>query len=400
MSVSGGICISCLETDNVFNIFDTHECEGIEEIYVEMLKSCFDIGLSKNQAVNFMCEKCILVLRQAYYFKQNVLKNLKELESKGTLVEERLDHDILADNINAEQDSATGQNIYSLEDDTAEYIMIYQESNEEDQSDKDVKLMQSIKKEKRNSEKDDLKYEAELIQSAYGTDQPTQYECAHCQKRFLSKVAIARHMKTHEDGPFPCHICNQVFSKFNTRNSHMWRDHQRHPYACQHCDQRFPTFHKRLAHLKDEHGQQKEYPCPYCDNTYSYAGARSQHIRATHLRVHNHPCTECKMGFFKRRALLNHLASIHGIGEKKFVCPVCSKSFYRKPILNNHIKLHLNKVKDKKFKCSVCPAEFSHRTLCKTHMELAHNMDTASAVQNLNNTDIVVANVKGNCTEV
>ncbi|KAJ2948799.1 hypothetical protein O0L34_g8057 [Tuta absoluta] len=388
MSESQRICISCLDSDDVFNIFDTHECEGIEEIYVEMLKSCFDIDVLKDAGVNFMCEKCILILRQAYYFKQSVLKNLKDLESKAPLVEERTDHEIEADD--TEQDSTMEQLIYSPENDTAEYIMIYrqEDSNEELSDTTEVKSLQnkkemqdiSVSELKKNEIEDRLIYEEEVTQS-------TEYECAHCEKRFSSKVAISRHVKTHEQGPFPCQHCNLVFSKWNTRNSHMWRDHQLCPYACPHCEQRFPTFHKRLAHLRDDHGQQKRFPCPYCDNVYHYTSARSQHIRATHLRVHNHPCTECKMGFFKRRALLNHLASIHGIGEKKFVCPVCSKSFYRRPILNNHMKLHLNKTKDKKFKCSVCEAEFTHRTLFKNHMELRHNIETASAVQNLNNTE-------------
>lgn len=47
MSEILGVCLSCANDKNTYNIFDTHECEGREEIYADMLKSCFNIVVSK-----------------------------------------------------------------------------------------------------------------------------------------------------------------------------------------------------------------------------------------------------------------------------------------------------------------------------------------------------------------
>lgn len=41
------VCISCGNDKDTFNIFDTHECEGCEEVYADMLKSCFNILVSE-----------------------------------------------------------------------------------------------------------------------------------------------------------------------------------------------------------------------------------------------------------------------------------------------------------------------------------------------------------------
>lgn len=46
MSTISNVCFSCAVNINTFNIYDTHECEGCEEIYVDMLKSCFNIFVS------------------------------------------------------------------------------------------------------------------------------------------------------------------------------------------------------------------------------------------------------------------------------------------------------------------------------------------------------------------
>lgn len=47
MSEILSVCLSCADDTNTFNIFDTHECEEREEIYADMLKSCFNILVSK-----------------------------------------------------------------------------------------------------------------------------------------------------------------------------------------------------------------------------------------------------------------------------------------------------------------------------------------------------------------
>lgn len=47
MSEILNVCLSCTSDKNTFNIFDTHECEGCEEVYAVMLKSCFNILVSE-----------------------------------------------------------------------------------------------------------------------------------------------------------------------------------------------------------------------------------------------------------------------------------------------------------------------------------------------------------------
>ncbi|XP_049883431.1 zinc finger protein with KRAB and SCAN domains 1-like [Pectinophora gossypiella] len=376
MEVATSDCISCLGDENLFNIFDTHECQGKEEVYVVMLKSCFDITIQEESGINGMCEKCILKLREAYYLKNNIINSVKVLSNRVTT-----EIDMSFPSMDDAQSSNDG---YYDEDDleiqldpeTGDMFYIVVQNDGSNKTENDTRLhnkqgetnFEKVKenhignlekqdggsKQQRKTRSNEVKGE---IDENISEKNATSHVCEKCGKTFLSPRHVSKHMLTHADGPHVCQYCGMVFSKLNTKNAHVWRVHNtKEPYVCGKCGQRFTTFHKRLNHLLHIHGVTAEYPCPYCEKTFPYSAPRSKHVRSVHLNIRNHKCTECNMAFFKRRALYGHMATKHGIGEKPNKCPICSKSFFR----TNTLKFHMKRHEEKKRKAKQLEVEYNY----------------------------------------
>ncbi|XP_026322791.1 zinc finger protein 552-like, partial [Hyposmocoma kahamanoa] len=302
MSEILSVCLSCANDKNTFNIFDTHECEGCEEIYAEMLKSCFNILITDNDELNAMCEKCILKLRDAFYFKQATLKNINDLKSQIELEMKLLEDlqsnytendDSLQDYKEPELDPKTGLLNYTNINNTKQEkvsVTITAETTVT-KNEKNVKKINDYSKMdySKGTEKKDKPYTifpgqttCSICSESFTTTKTLHehmnghyplFECDECGNKYASEAQLKRHKEVHLQGPFSCTQCEQVFEKLNTRNAHIWRVHQSsHPYICSECGERFKTFHQRLKHLQEFHGKtEPKYPCPHCSNKYFYS---------------------------------------------------------------------------------------------------------------------------------
>ncbi|XP_026318514.1 zinc finger protein 382-like [Hyposmocoma kahamanoa] len=84
------------------------------------------------------------------------------------------------------------------------------------------------------------------------------------------------------------------------------------------------------------------------------------------------------MAFGKRRALLSHLATKHGIGEKKNQCQLCDKAFYRSTTLRYHMKTHVKRDRNR-YVCYICGLRFSYKTLLMNHQK-SHENESAEVI--------------------
>ncbi|GBP90419.1 Zinc finger protein 358 [Eumeta japonica] len=384
------ICISCMGTENLLNIFDNYVVENNEENYVDMFRRCFDIEISQDDNLEMICSHCIEKLRDAFYFKQqtlntkDILLSTKDMKLEADKLNVEYLDDSIWDNIDVIDNRETTNE--DVRDDGVtinadEFLTeIKRETNDFDLDDEENKYSITVEKplgicfsvdksimKKYSRGKKKRPYKPETRPYTIHPNQKTCHLCQEeflhhrllimhmnshfpnhiceiCGKKFATKMLLKRHLRSHEPGPFNCKFCNMEYRNRNTLMTHIRFKHRAlDPYICPECKERFKSFHQKLSHLKTVHGQtEKKYQCNYCSDRFYYAGQRSKHIKQKHLKLKPYKCTECPMVFGKRLQLENHLAHAHKIGEKKYQCHLCFKKYCSKRSLIEHLRIHAN----------------------------------------------------------
>lgn len=88
-------------------------------------------------------------------------------------------------------------------------------------------------------------------------------ECPTCQRTFLNKQNLRRHMQTHSGlKPHQCSFCNLSF----LRLSHLQRHHRTHtgerPFMCTECPKSFSRSDKLRYHIMQQHSSMAHLPGP------------------------------------------------------------------------------------------------------------------------------------------
>lgn len=150
------------------------------------------------------------------------------------------------------------------------------------------------------------------------------HECAKCQKRFPSQVALVRHDILHselverskinspEPQDFCCVVCGRLFkspeSLMSHLKSHKNKSEEDQEYTCKLCHDVFPTFTDIVRHSKN------------------------------HIENATHQCAICNKLFVVGDELIDHF--LRHKGMKPHQCPVCEKSFLKLHKLNVHMRIH------------------------------------------------------------
>ncbi|CAH2108942.1 unnamed protein product [Euphydryas editha] len=141
-------------------------------------------------------------------------------------------------------------------------------------------------------------------------------------------------------------------------------------YSCKTCSNVFKKRdffkqHYRHVHLKQ---RPKLRGCYYCNEKVA------AHVRAQHLeKVHGVPapsCGACGKKFAYPFQVLRHQKTYH-MGEKKFVCDICDKSFASRGNLSQHQVKHTT---GRPFKCDYCDEAFKWKKHLRRHMMTHMNL--------------------------
>lgn len=140
------------------------------------------------------------------------------------------------------------------------------------------------------------------------------YECELCNKSFISKSKIRKHMDVHKNKGRPkrlCTVCGlELCSTYNLNN-----------------------------HIRTVHGRERKFHCTLCDRRFSH----SHHLK-THMNRHDNirpfQCDQCVKAFFDKTTLREHIKSVH-LNLKAYACKICSRTFNRSGNMRAHmLKTH------------------------------------------------------------
>ena len=183
------------------------------------------------------------------------------------------------------------------------------------------------------------------VESANGEEPVLMLPCKICSKNCQNKASYISHVKacsflnsipsTFQNGKHECNICNKAYVLRTSLARHM-------------------KIHLDLVDCK----------CPVCDKQFS-----DEHSLKGHILIHTgekpFTCKFCGLKFRDKSTLRKH-ETRHGT-ERPFHCDVCSKDFFMKTDLRKHQKIHME---DKEFKCDKCNKQFYLKTTLKRHQQV------------------------------
>lgn len=174
------------------------------------------------------------------------------------------------------------------------------------------------------------------------------YKCPvpPCDKKYPSRKATAKHLvDVHqvriENLDNYCFECNAEFDDYmNHAKQHSCK------FECNLCSKRFLTELKMCEHVEKFHSDTSE--------------------------ARPFKCNECQASFKSENHLRSHKGMRHSsAGDMKFSCDFCTRKYAFKYVLNQHMKIHL----DRKFDCEFCNVSYRKLSSLKQHLKSVHGTD-------------------------
>ncbi|XP_037824142.1 transcription factor grauzone-like [Lucilia sericata] len=134
---------------------------------------------------------------------------------------------------------------------------------------------------------------------------------------------------------------------------------------CNLCQTSFVNFIELLKHFKEEHKQRGYALC--CNRKFFSRPVLVDHIYV-HLDPEHFKCKECDKVFSNRSVLVNHL-KIHKGESEQFKCDKCGKTFVTITVLRKHLFTHSS---EKMFPCTICGKSFTNSSILNHHIGAMH----------------------------
>lgn len=135
---------------------------------------------------------------------------------------------------------------------------------------------------------------------------------------------------------------------------------------CDLCNETFPSFDLLKIHFKDVHNTRCYIKC--CERKFYRRCVLVDHIRL-HINPETHKCDICGKPSSSKYNLKLHKKIVHEETEK-FECDVCHRFFNQKPNLERHLLTHVTG--NKNFFCKECDKGYVLEIQLKSHIKTVH----------------------------
>ncbi|XP_034838121.1 zinc finger protein 260-like isoform X21 [Maniola hyperantus] len=389
--LSDGMC-RCCATEGSFKDFQVaYQWMGVEEIYGNMLKDCFDITLSVSEEISNggICEVCITQLRNACNFKQQVQRTEEKFQKK--LQEASFKTEGIKMEISRFEDDDS--NISADDFSSPEYEVPIKVEKVEEKPKKRAAAKASTSKAKKTKAsegepsvkrnqpvhimkvkvKDEIKYEANVKEADYKGRNRSEVLCKHLiNAREIFTWSNATPVRTQSDAGYSCCYCEVVYKhpadlKKHTKDTHKGIE-----------DSNFNKKRDLTAFCVKT--DITDLQCLICCKPIENIDVLINHLKNVHKKrlftdIKNHfipfkfdtdnlQCCICSNQFQKFKLLLEHMNS----HTRNFVCEKCDAGFINRKSLRVHQDQHA----EGKFKCALCTDVFSTLAKQKLHIRSAH----------------------------
>ena len=215
------------------------------------------------------------------------------------------------------------------------------------------------------------------------------YICDVCEKTFNDKLAFKRHIKVHdESNRHKCDKCEKSFKSETKLQDHIdWYHSGIKKYTCIYCQASFGTVQQLSVHMsRKNHEGIKDYVCTYCTNkAFSNSNDLKKHIQYFHEGEKNHICELCNKKFGSLQQLTTHLIrKNHNNSDNDFSKTESDNEIKQEPMEQNDVQKEENENLDVDTKydldqaddesglnltCGSCGKYFSSRTKLKEHVD-------------------------------
>ncbi|XP_022125723.2 zinc finger protein 189 isoform X3 [Pieris rapae] len=397
--IAKDLCRCCHAEGDFFNLATPNTYNNREEIYSDMLRTCFDIEIDPVPGglcipTYSICSKCVVKLRESISFKEQVLKceeKFYELLTSSSIAvstqikkEPEMDiedyNDDMDDDLDDEMDNYIDDDIDNDMDTIDTDLKIEpREHNEIEEHPKrplrsriqkttDVtetkaaqeakpkpkpkpkkppkekkvtKEEKKVKKEKKKEDDTERKDERDIKFIKRVENGSTEWQCADCGRNFKKRALLTQHYKY-------VHLKQRP----KLRSCHM-------------CSEKVPTQY-RPFHMEKAHGLPLP-SCGACGKKFAFPNQVLRHQKEYHMGEKQLTCAICEMKFVSNTLLLKH--SIIHTGLRPYKCSYCDKSFRWKKNLKTHIYMHLDV---RKHVCNICNESFVQQSSLKYHITKRH----------------------------
>lgn len=199
------------------------------------------------------------------------------------------------------------------------------------------------------------------------TNTENSFKCIYCDKVFAYHILLMQHEKRHMvKGRHQCTLCSMSYSCRNLLYMHVKSHLKIKDFICQYCGKEFLRPNSLKRHVEVSHGEHR-IVCPICKKKLK--GHLTEHMR-THEKKRPHVCPECGQRFTQSTQLNVHRRS--HTGDRPYPCRICKRFFSHSNALMLHIRRHTG---EKPFPCAMCPMSFSQLPHMKTHMFKIHGKE-------------------------
>ncbi|KAI8433191.1 hypothetical protein MSG28_015283 [Choristoneura fumiferana] len=147
--------------------------------------------------------------------------------------------------------------------------------------------------------------------AAQSTNLNGSFHCPICNKKFVNRGNVLRHMPIHNREVYKCEFCTKEYTNKAFYDKHMYMHSLEKKYQCEKCMKRFRTT-SNLEQHKKSHLEVKPFVCDICERPFSIRGNMLKHKQRHNCKKPNTDPITCNIcnKVFEKEYLLKVTCSV------------------------------------------------------------------------------------------